>query len=366
MKPTNSFDLNDFDFEEEEQNIEIENDNENNTERNIDISYKTLNEKHPHERDQYITKNEAEHAYYVNGKKISISSTKFKSLFFPAFDGHKLVRSMFQRSGVVGRVYKAKTKSPYDGMTANEIIQSWDDNKDNGTEFHHCMELLLNENMNVIEYTKVKIENKLNEYARERNYEKSHLKFNHVSNVVHKMFKRGWVPYRVEWTIYDEQSDIAGTIDAVFEREGYKSTEYAIIDWKTVKSVNSLQGNWGKMCKYPFKNLKANKESEYTIQINLYRHILEKYYGIKITSMVAACISDTKYVLVNIPRVDLEHAINMYSNNQKLNQELINWKTGVTTNSIHLPFLTEPVFRNPPNTIHLNTLKNVKSNEDTT
>ena len=94
-------------------------------------------------------------------------------------------------------------------------------------------------------------------------------------------------PYRTEWRIFDEQYHIAGTIDLISENVN----GYEMYDWKRSKKVvNSFNGQ-------PIKNNQWQKGvgqlsdtedtsyNRYCLQQSLYKYILEKNYGIKISNM---------------------------------------------------------------------------------
>jgi hypothetical protein len=110
-------------------------------------------------------------------------------------------------------------------------------------------------------------------------------------------------PYRAEWMIWNREYKIAGTMDAVF----YDKTDgtYWIYDWKRVQSgleadleatrygyvmdeTEWLQPvNWyTKKMNGPASELYDTKYWHYCLQLNLYRYILEKDYGLKIKGMV--------------------------------------------------------------------------------
>ena len=110
-------------------------------------------------------------------------------------------------------------------------------------------------------------------------------------------------PYRSEWVVWDEEWKIAGTIDAVCKDE--RDGSYWILDWKRVR--NGLQvdldaikwgyipdedeyldypKSYGKMMPSPLDDIHITKYWNYSLQLNLYREILEKNYGIKIKGMM--------------------------------------------------------------------------------
>ena len=110
-------------------------------------------------------------------------------------------------------------------------------------------------------------------------------------------------PYRSEWMIWNREYKIAGTMDAVFEDT--RDNTYWIYDWKRVQSgldadleatkygyivedtewLEPVQ-YWTKRMKGAASELYDTKYWHYCLQLNLYRYILEKDYGLKIKGMV--------------------------------------------------------------------------------
>jgi hypothetical protein len=85
-------------------------------------------------------------------------------------------------------------------------------------------------------------------------------------NFVDQCYK---IPYRTEWSIYSDEMQLSGTVDMVFDN---KDGTYTIYDWKRT-----------------FK-LSVNDKKRYTLQLNLYKKILEKSYGLKIKDMYLLCL----------------------------------------------------------------------------
>lgn len=109
-------------------------------------------------------------------------------------------------------------------------------------------------------------------------------------------------PYRSEWVVWDSDWKIAGTIDGVLKDK--RDGSYWIFDWKRVRT--GLEADldvtrWGYVCRDdewlepvkpwvhkmppPLEDLNATKYWNYSLQLNLYRAILEKNYGITIKGM---------------------------------------------------------------------------------
>jgi hypothetical protein len=130
-------------------------------------------------------------------------------------------------------------------------------------------------------------------------------------------------PYRSEWMIWDAELKIAGTIDAVFRNK--HTGNLCIYDWKRVANgleVDITAVKWGYhvaedewlptlpgyigSLEDPLKDIKDTKYWHYAIQLNLYRHILEKNYDVKIDEMCLVQIHPSleTYCLHRIPRME--------------------------------------------------------------
>ena len=113
--------------------------------------------------------------------------------------------------------------------------------------------------------------------------------------------------------VYDEDSKIVGSIDALFKT---KSDKYIMIDWKTNKEIKKHnpfeQGLHPVLKKYPNCNY-----IHYSLQLNLYKYILEKNYGIKIFRMALVHFNEnnSNYKIHVIP--DMQHDIINILENRK-------------------------------------------------
>ncbi len=90
-------------------------------------------------------------------------------------------------------------------------------------------------------------------------------------------------PYRTEWKVYDDDFKLSGIIDMVFRKKNDPSIFY-LYDWKRSKNQSDKDNN------------------RYVVQLNLYKFILERNYGIKISSMYLVyfhpCITEYKVLHV--------------------------------------------------------------------
>lgn len=122
-----------------------------------------------------------------------------------------------------------------------------------------------------------------------------------------KAWKRWWetekddlVPFRTEWSVFSEDHDIAGQIDAMFIRKSRsceQKSSFVLVDWKRVANMDygcdsssSPFLNYGKP---PFQSIPDTNYGHYTIQVNTYKMILERFYGITISEMFLVQIHPT-------------------------------------------------------------------------
>lgn len=95
--------------------------------------------------------------------------------------------------------------------------------------------------------------------------------------------KKVYVPIANEFIVYDQEHAICGTIDALMYNT--KINGYSIIDWKTSKKFD--QGNsFTPYMKPPFEHLLSCNTNEYSLQLSLYKYILEKHTSIRISEML--------------------------------------------------------------------------------
>ena len=94
-----------------------------------------------------------------------------------------------------------------------------------------------------------------------------------------------------EVIIYSEELGIAGTVDIITKDK--LTGKYEIIDWKTGKYER--ESYRGKMCSNDITaDLMDCKFEKYSLQISLYRYLLEKYYGLDIQNQIIAHIFDDR------------------------------------------------------------------------
>ena len=229
--------------------------------------------KHPHPRDARIVFDEGPHVYYVDGCSDGyISSTTLIHSFFPPFD----------KECVATMTYKKYSNVPghkYEGMSVQDIIDLWSSNTaaEEGTKLHHDIEDYINGK---------DVSNDSPEFGYFLDFRKDFPEY---------------VPYRTEWTIFDDVHKISGSVDIVFE-----GSNGGIIlgDWKRSKEIR-YSNNYQKGLN-GLEHVQDCNFNHYALQLNLYRTILEEYYDQTVEDMFLVVLhpNNDTYIKVQIPRIE--------------------------------------------------------------
>ena len=217
-----------------------------------------LAKKNAHPRDQYITFDEGPHIYTIKGDSDFMSVTTWNHSHFSHFDADKIIDKMMSS-------WKWN-KSKYYGMTKDEIKELWENNgkeaSEAGTKMHYNIECFYNR----IHVKDTSIEFR---YFREFAYDYGKL-----------------MPYRTEWMIYDEELKFAGSIDMLYRNE---DGTLEIYDWKRSKGIKK-ENRYQSGITECVKHLPDSNFWHYSLQLNTYKAILEKNYGVKVGGMYLVCL----------------------------------------------------------------------------
>lgn len=238
-----------------------------------------LQEKNPHPRDSNIWFDEKPHKYYIWDEQIEApvnnltSVTTFVHKFVPVFDADTVIDKMMK-----GANWNNLNK--YWGMTKEQIKKQWDKTRDDaastGTKMHRCIELFYNGIYSGAIGAGASdsgggggTETKQFEYF---------LQFHR-----NEVLKNKWTPFRTEWRIWCEKLKITGTIDMIFIPNPNKPKQVIIYDWKCTKKIDKFN-NFKKMNK-PFHQFDDCNFNHYSLQLNLYKYLLEKHYDVEVIKM---------------------------------------------------------------------------------
>jgi hypothetical protein len=249
----------------------------------VPIQLNYLKDVNHHEKDDYITFTESNHNYTIgDGKTKFISTTTFIHTLFAQFDADKVITLMM--SG------KKWLTSKYYGMTREEIKREWSNkarrSSSDGTDLHKHVELFMNQSLNQTSspshgYTHKELLEMYEDINKEQ--------FSEISNTREWDYFLRFVsnypelkPYRTEWMIYDEECKIAGSIDMIYiNQDGTLS----IYDWKRCLTIDKTSG-WNKYAiEECINHLPDTNFWHYSLQLNIYKNILEKNYGVEISQL---------------------------------------------------------------------------------
>lgn len=229
-----------------------------------------------HERDDRIQFEEETHTYTIDGvRKGWTSCTGFLHNFFGHFDADAVIAKMMSSSKWV--------ESKYYGMTAEAIKKQWSDkgaaSSAAGTRMHLDIEHYYNatplcaseipsleEGLAALE--KDWAPNPGSEWNYFCNYERTYV------------IPKGWKPWRTEWLVFDPEHKVAGSIDMIYMKP---DGTLAIYDWKRIeelKTENRWQSGLG-----PVDHLPDTNYWHYSLQLNVYRYILQKHYGFIVSEL---------------------------------------------------------------------------------
>ena len=235
-----------------------------------------LAKRNSHPRDSLISFVEETHVYTVDGKKYKSVTTVIHD-FFPKFDADHIIDKMMRSSNFWSGKYR--------GMTKREIKDQWEHNRveaaNAGTNLHKDIENFINgdlpENPDSTEFI-------------------------YFLNFWHEIVIENFKPYRTEWIIHSKDG-IAGSIDCVLVNE---DDELVLLDWKRskeIKMTNQWEKGYG-----PFKHFDNCNYNHYTLQLNIYRHILESEYSKKVIGMFNVVLHPNadNYQLIEIKEINVK------------------------------------------------------------
>lgn len=202
--------------------------------------------------------NKTKHKYTYNGKEL-ISVTTYIKQFFPEFDA----------KGIARKLNKMRNTKWY-RMGIRKILAQWKEQASYGTKIHEEIETYINE---PLVYAKACDVSEETQQA---------LGFWH--NHCRKLNKPSTYP---ELRVFNEELGLAGTIDvAIYHTLDSGEVVVDLIDWKVTKDLTKTVKlvTEGPLAEFKVQD---NKLSKYSLQLNLYKRILE-LGGVRVNKMFLA------------------------------------------------------------------------------
>ena len=184
------------------------------------------------------------------------SVTTFVGNFFEKFDAQ----------GVATKL--TMTHPKYKHLTVDELLSKWKKKADYGTLVHEEIEYYIKDKLQPKDDRSIRAVKWLNGYKMQSSY---------------KLYS--------EKIIYSKELQLAGTIDLLMYDQD--SDTYIIVDWKTSAKIDTSAYQHKTGNHEITRNLEDCNFNHYSLQLSMYRYILENYYNIKISNQLIVHITET-------------------------------------------------------------------------
>jgi ATP-dependent exoDNAse (exonuclease V) beta subunit len=231
--------------------------------------------------DDRIILNNENHTYVLSnqpGIKF-ISVTTFIEKFFEGFDPELVANKLINNY------------SKYSNFSVSELISKWKAAADHGTKVHTEIEHWIRSGV-----------------------EPNELKAKNCKEWLRVNFDKSDVIFFPEIIVYSEELSIAGTIDLVTQNK--KTGVYDIYDWKTSKKIEMRSYGNKRGTHEVTKKIMDCNFYHYSLQMSLYRYILEKYYDIEINNNHIVHLRDDGVKTISTPY--MKNEISAMLNHEKI------------------------------------------------
>jgi CRISPR/Cas system-associated exonuclease Cas4 (RecB family) len=216
------------------------------------VTLPLLEDKNKHEKDEHIAFQDEGHRYWIKGKADNVvSTTGLIKRYFDEFD-HDLIMRMIMRS----ERYWSDPEYKYFRKRSNEIIAIWQEigSKAAAEGSYNHLQIELFYNGLVADFSKYEL------------------------NTLFKAFDRDhmslYEPFRTEMLMFNEKLLVTGSCDILFKNK--RTKKLVLMDWKFVKKLDIKSS---KKAKTPLEHLRDCNFVKYSMQLSIYRYILESEYG---------------------------------------------------------------------------------------
>ena len=262
-----------------------------------------LSTRNIHHRDQYIQFFEEDHKYVITNDPENkyTSVTTWNHSHFPIFNANLIIKNMMK-----GKNWKEGHK--YWGLTVEEIKKQWSNNSSAvsgaGTDLHFQIECFMNnQHLDItLQYKHIDL---YDNYLKKKIGSNEAIEWIYFINFVNDYPELK--PYRTEWTIYDEELKISGSIDMVYENP---DGTLSIYDWKRSKDITRIN-NFNKFAiNKLISHMPDSNFWHYALQLNTYKRILERKYGKIVTDLYLVRLhpdaEEKNYELIKLPDLSKE------------------------------------------------------------
>jgi hypothetical protein len=231
-----------------------------------------LDARNAHARDTRIVAVDDPHIYYLDGDYGNvISSTTLIHAFFPSFDAPAAAHSILAGKTFLQQRHRPSYK--YHGCTTvDDVLAKWNEWRDLGTALHANIECFFNSVPGT--------HNLILPHNRKP--------WRYFLDLFENKHFWCWEPYRTEWAIFDDDTRIAGKID--YAAVDPKTGGLVLFDWKRSGHISdiSFSGLRGAGREKGFgvcSQLENCTYMLYSLQLNLYKYIVERCYGLRVVKL---------------------------------------------------------------------------------
>lgn len=236
-----------------------------------------------------ITRDDINHVYYVNGRRLDSSVTKFTGNFFDDFDS----------ALILNRCSKKKEYSHINEKIRKMYIScEWEQKRVIGSVLHKKIENFYNQkddDEDIYKFDFVK-DPLLSYFSKDKFIKIIEIKYANFITM-HKYLLSNYKVCANEYMIFGHIHgiEIGGTINMLFWSNQAKM-EVIIVDWKSNDNIYNYQTTVQKETSL-FVGEKCDNIKKYSCQLHSYKFILEKYYHFKVVALLIINVCDNSSII---------------------------------------------------------------------
>lgn len=249
-----------------------------------------LHNKNPHILDKRIKFKEEGHVYWIDGdSENTMSSTTLIHKFFSEFNSSFAIKRILS-----SKRHQTDESYRYYKMSKEQILDMWKTNANKAAEIGTYNHLQLE-----LYYNKLKYDNTIPELP---------MFFNFINSL-----DPNWEPFRTEMLVFHPILRVTGSVDMIYRDK--TDGKLILADWKFCKQITKSKSNGtgvGKLSHLPNSNY-----YHYSLQLNLYKRILEECYGFTVKKMILVCLHNLQKQYKTYDINDFSNEINYILNERK-------------------------------------------------
>ena len=207
-----------------------------------------------------LTLDKDSHIYHLpSDSSVEFESvTTFIARFFEKFDALAVATKL------------VKNSPKYMDMTVQEVLEKWKGSAIHGTVVHEEIENYILNQVKPSEPKAIHGINWLGRYVKNKKFE-----------------------LMTEKMVYSKELGLAGSIDMLVKIDDDK---YIVMDWKTNEKLTFKSFNKKRGIHEITKDIDDCKFNLYSLQLSLYRYILERYYNLNVVDQLIIHLKDNDVV----------------------------------------------------------------------